>query len=312
MANPKISVIVPVYNVELYVSRCIESILAQTFNDFELLLINDGSTDKSGIICDQYAKTDKRIRVFNKKNGGVSSARNLGLSEAIGEWISFIDADDWLSADFFQIGDHMKADVIQKSYYENNELTSEVRKIMIRDYELTEKEKIYRFFVKKRNNALWDKIIYRNAIKDNRFNENVNIGEDFLFFLSIIRNINTYAFSSIGHYNYVIREGSAMQVISGNPIERMQVLVQNMVCVNEIIPEEKFELLRYGIIYSTYVNGLFFLLKYLSKREIFLLDNLFRNMKWKNLSYISIKEKSKLYQRKIVFMFSILRRNVNE
>lgn len=79
MSFPKISVIVPVYNVEQYLPRCIDSILSQTFTDFELLLIDDGSTDKSGMICDEYAKKDNRIRVFHKKNGGVSSARNVGL-----------------------------------------------------------------------------------------------------------------------------------------------------------------------------------------------------------------------------------------
>ena len=87
--NPKISVIVPVYNVEKYLRRCIDSILVQTFTDFELLLIDDGSKDKSGEICDEYAKKDKRVRVFHKVNGGVSSARNLGLDYAKGQWIGW-------------------------------------------------------------------------------------------------------------------------------------------------------------------------------------------------------------------------------
>lgn len=79
--NPKISVIIPVYNTENYLRECLDSILAQTFTDFEVLLINDGSTDASGKICDEYAKKDKRIKVFHKKNGGVSSARNLGFGQ---------------------------------------------------------------------------------------------------------------------------------------------------------------------------------------------------------------------------------------
>lgn len=95
-----ISIIVPVYNVEKYLQRCIESILAQTFADFELLLIDDGSKDKSGDICDEYAAKDSRIRVFHKKNGGVSSARNLGIEHTKGEWITFIDSDDWVNADY--------------------------------------------------------------------------------------------------------------------------------------------------------------------------------------------------------------------
>ena len=99
---PKISIIVPVYNVEKYLSLCIDSILAQTLTDFELLLINDGSKDNSGIICDKYATIDSRIRVFHKENGGVSSARNVGIDNADGEWIAFVDADDWLDINMFQ------------------------------------------------------------------------------------------------------------------------------------------------------------------------------------------------------------------
>ena len=100
MDSPKISVIVPVYNVEQYLPRCIDSILAQTFTDFEVLLIDDGSTDESGKICDEYAKKDSRIRVFHKKNGGVSSARNTGLDNAHSEWVAFVDSDDTLDVDF--------------------------------------------------------------------------------------------------------------------------------------------------------------------------------------------------------------------
>lgn len=96
MSSPIISVIVPVYNTEKWLRRCVDSILAQTFTDFELLLIDDGSTDGSGAICDEYAGIDSRVRVFHKPNGGVSSARNLGLNNARGEWISFVDADDWI------------------------------------------------------------------------------------------------------------------------------------------------------------------------------------------------------------------------
>lgn len=100
MSSPIISVIVPVYNAEKFLHRCIDSILVQSFTDFELLLINDGSKDSSGRICDEYATKDSRVRVFHKENGGVSSARNLGLDNAKGEWIAFVDADDYIDKDF--------------------------------------------------------------------------------------------------------------------------------------------------------------------------------------------------------------------
>lgn len=94
---PLISIIIPVYNVEKYLAKCIESILKQGVEDFELLLVNDGSKDLSLDICNDYAQRDHRIRVISKENGGVSSARNLGLDNAKGEWVTFVDADDWLA-----------------------------------------------------------------------------------------------------------------------------------------------------------------------------------------------------------------------
>lgn len=98
--KPTISVIVPVYNVEKYLEECVESVLSQTFTDYELLLIDDGSTDSSGDLCDQIAKRDTRVRVFHKSNGGLSSARNKGMDEAEGDWIVFLDSDDkWADKD---------------------------------------------------------------------------------------------------------------------------------------------------------------------------------------------------------------------
>ncbi len=91
---PLVSIIVPVYNAEKYLNRCVDSILSQAMTDFELLLIDDGSKDESGRICDEYAAKDARVRAFHKPNGGVSSARNLGLDNAIGKWVTFCDADD--------------------------------------------------------------------------------------------------------------------------------------------------------------------------------------------------------------------------
>ncbi len=100
--SPAISVIVPVYKAEQYLPRCIESLLAQTFSDYEVLLIDDGSPDRSGEICDEYAQGDSRIRVFHQKNQGVSAARNKGLQEARGTYIGFVDPDDWVLPDYLQ------------------------------------------------------------------------------------------------------------------------------------------------------------------------------------------------------------------
>lgn len=103
MDNVTFSIIVPVYNCEPYLEKCLDSILDQNYQDFELILIDDGATDKSGTICDEYARKDARIRVFHEKNGGVSSARNKGLSVAGGKYISFVDSDDWVTPDYLSV-----------------------------------------------------------------------------------------------------------------------------------------------------------------------------------------------------------------
>jgi glycosyltransferase involved in cell wall biosynthesis len=106
--QPKISVVIPVYNVEKYLHRCVDSVLKQTFRDFEIILVNDGSQDQSGAICDEYVEKDNRIKVIHKKNARVSAARNDGIKMAKGKYISFVDSDDWIEPDMFR-------DMIQKA-----------------------------------------------------------------------------------------------------------------------------------------------------------------------------------------------------
>ena len=101
--DEKISVIVPVYNVEQYLERCVDSIINQTYKNLEIILVNDGSTDNSGQLCDELAKKDDRIRVIHKKNGGLSDARNVGIDEAESELIGFIDSDDYIDEDMYEL-----------------------------------------------------------------------------------------------------------------------------------------------------------------------------------------------------------------
>lgn len=121
---PELSIIVPVYKVEPYLPKCIDSILAQTFTDFELILIDDGSPDRCGEICDEYAKKDSRIVVIHQKNQGVSAARNAGLDAAQGEYIGFVDADDWLEPEMYKsLMDRLLetgCDLVGCTYYHDN------------------------------------------------------------------------------------------------------------------------------------------------------------------------------------------------
>jgi glycosyltransferase involved in cell wall biosynthesis len=98
----EISIIVPVYDVEKYLKKCVDSILNQTFKDFELILVDDGSPDNSGAICDQYAEKDSRVRVIHKENGGLSDARNAGIEVARGKYLGFVDSDDFVNEDMYK------------------------------------------------------------------------------------------------------------------------------------------------------------------------------------------------------------------
>lgn len=209
--QPKVSVIVPVYNVEKYVRQCIESILAQTFTDWELLLVDDGTQDNSGYICDEYAQQDSRIRVFHKKNGGVSSARNLGLENAKGKWITFVDSDDFIGSRYLE---QLNASTIVSpkidfvhcglQNYVNGEVSINQR------YEINESSDCATVFNKFRGLivAKWFKrdIIIKNKI---RFDERMKIAEDYVFTVDYIRCIDRYAFSDCIDYFYRIHQQSA-------------------------------------------------------------------------------------------------------
>lgn len=218
--NPLISVIVPVYNVEKYLPRCIDSILAQTFTGFELLLIDDGSKDKSGEICDEYARKDPRIRVFHKENGGVSSARNVGLDNARGEWIFFSDADDILELAAFQLliskAESNDVDLVMAGYriHQDNALQKEIgherNKLLSRDEALAE---MYQPTDFPYQGYLWCKLFRGSVIADNhlRYNEQLYFNEDRLFivrFLCHSQRLVSYTTQVV--YNYIVRESGAM------------------------------------------------------------------------------------------------------
>ena len=205
MNNPKISVIVPVYNAEKYLHRCVDSILAQTFPDFELLLIDDGSMDKSGEICDDYGEKDERVSVFHKLNGGVSSARNLGLDKAKGEWITFIDADDYVSVDYFDSIAEQSADLIvlhNRIIYEDGSSHEEA----IPTQNIFGKDKVNEFL--KRNllfmimRAPWGKLFRHSLIGNIRFDNTLRLGEDTVWVNHYLRNCNSISVSEVGTYFY--------------------------------------------------------------------------------------------------------------
>ena len=193
--NELISIIVPVYNAEKYISKCIESLISQTYTKLEIILINDGSTDLSGNVCDEYSKKDSRIKVIHIENSGVSKARNVGINNANGDWIVFVDADDWLEANFCEklydaTMSNKEVDIVcsgyKRIYSDKEEIINCGRQKIIYDasqylLKLLNVQNGYGF--------CHMKLIRKKSINEVRFNENIKVGEDALFNIQLIRNI---------------------------------------------------------------------------------------------------------------------------
>lgn len=203
MKKKKYSIIVPAYNVENYLEQCINSILVQSFNDYEIIIVNDGSTDKTGKICDNFASKNKQIKIIHKKNGGLSSARNTGLEFASGEYTIFLDSDDfWIDKNFLANINKMILDedlIIFNSYKFYNEKSKKKARFTLsrKFYSLNDKAKI-EYIIK--NNiykaCAWDKVIKTSILKENKIIFPVGIlSEDMEWCAQIldkIKKINIY------------------------------------------------------------------------------------------------------------------------
>lgn len=206
-----ISVIVPVYKAEKYLHRCVDSILAQTYTDFELLLINDGSPDRSGDICDEYAAKDSRVRVFHKKNGGVSSARNLGLDNARGEWVTFCDADDYVTSDWLSAyDDAIVKDVdlgIQGYYIIDGDITKKKELSLCQGCTNDDKRgMVVSLMCQGTYGYLWVKLLRRQIIEDNhiRFDTKSTFREDEQFFSKYLEYVTTFRCIDKENYYYIL------------------------------------------------------------------------------------------------------------
>lgn len=200
--EPKISVIVPVYKVEQYLHRCVVSILSQSFTDFELILVDDGSPDNCGKICDEYAQKDSRVRVFHKPNGGVSSARNLGLDNAKGEWVTFIDSDDYVEIDYLQELYNVQADNRVEYVVTLRDIDEIQGKSMI--VCRNEYSQLFAKFQINRNGYVMGKLYKTDIINSLhlRFNVNIHLGEDCMFALQYLLETKNVVLISSDKYFY--------------------------------------------------------------------------------------------------------------
>lgn len=208
-----ISIIIPVYNTEKYLRRCLDSIVAQTYKDFECIMVDDGSTDSSGTICDVFAAKDERFKVFHNENHGVGYARNYGLSKMNGEYISFVDSDDWLASNFYEtlipkITQNELVYVSDTFYYpDGTKITHQLPQKQSSNREEVEKMILYL-----KENAVgypffgytWNKMFRTDIIRQHniRFIENLTLCEDEVFTDAYCMYINSLSLVSEPLYNY--------------------------------------------------------------------------------------------------------------
>ena len=217
----KISVIIPVYNAEPFLPACLDSVLAQTHQNLEIILINDGSTDGSGAVCDRYAAMDGRIRVVHQENGGVSRARNTGLKLAAGELVSFIDSDDTMVPEMYELLVRLMkehdADITHCGY--KHLVRDEVRLVNnTKKTHIQNREEALHCFVSGTlfGGGLWNKLYRRELLEGLSFREDLKINEDILFNFEAFRKTERSVFADFPLYNYVARFGtSAVFTTSG-------------------------------------------------------------------------------------------------
>ncbi len=216
-----ISVIVPVYNVEPYLVKCLDSIINQTFKDLEIIIIDDGSTDQCGSICDSYACSDSRIKVFHTENRGISSVRNLGIENARGEYVGFVDSDDWIEPDMYEIllnkAIETGADIVECGFI--REFSEESREIKYKNKNMTVSEAITCLLNGELFNAVWNKLWKKNCIGNIRFSDS-KVFEDILFTSRVFVNSNEVCSIDSVKYHYLQRNSSLSNKHNSDNLEK--------------------------------------------------------------------------------------------
>ncbi|PFH85600.1 glycosyltransferase [Bacillus sp. AFS088145] len=241
--NPKISIIVPVYKVEPYLHKCVDSILAQTLTEFELILVDDGSPDQCGVICDEYAKKDERIKVIHKINGGQASARNAALNIAKGDYIGFVDSDDWIEPDMYELlynmcieNDCEIANCTSIVHYNDKTIINGSQPLTIHNksqaMEALFEGELY-------DEVVWSKLIKRELLENLRFPEGI-MYEDTAFTYKVINESEKVCYIGEPKYHYIKRENSTMDLaVKNKSIDAVLIYDEIYRYVSQYYPELK-------------------------------------------------------------------------
>lgn len=228
-----ISVIVPVYNVEEFLPRCLDSIINNTFPNLEIICIDDGSTDGSLEILHSYREKDKRIKVYSKNNGGLSSARNEGIKHCTGDWIAFVDSDDWLHKEYFStlltIQNSKNYDIVAGDFLRTTDLDS--MDYRIDNYWIKELDSVSYFSSRETKIYVWGRIYRRNLVENILFDENEKI-EDVIYNMEVaLRNPELKAaYVNLKIYAYYMRENSLVSFVNRFDIFKLAEKIYRSTC----------------------------------------------------------------------------------
>lgn len=250
MMEEKISVIVPVYNVEAYLERCVESILQQTYANFELILINDGSTDSSGVICDNLASQHENVKVYHLENAGVSNARNTGIKLATGAWITFIDSDDFVTKDYLEIligavdDEEFVGFTIAPLHHIKNGIVTDLPPHSGRKEIWSTEETMKELLMTTRTSFFpVAKLFKRDLLVDEKFNTSYHLAEDALFLTELLLKTRcSSVFIDKPIYYYDHREGSATTSVNQHVFDTIEVYKHIIAKVSQAFPDLKPEL----------------------------------------------------------------------
>lgn len=230
-----ISLIIPVYNVEKYLSRCLDSVRRQNQDNFECILIDDGSIDESGKICDHYAKIDSRFRVFHKINGGVSSARNMGIRVARGKYIVFCDSDDELGADYLSSFMVEEFDLVIAGV-KNIEVDGRIHYGVMpqeKDILLIKQQDICEMIENRSLNCIYSKRFVKKYIADNniQFADDLSLGEDTLFLSTYLSVCRTIKYIPVCHYFYYRYDSQTLSSFDEKYVDRLREANERICCI---------------------------------------------------------------------------------
>ena len=241
----KISIIIPAYNCEKYIGRCLKSILQQNYKNYEVIVVNDGSTDKTGIISEQFAKKDKRFMIINQENGGVSKARNNGIMQSAGEYIMFVDGDDLLARNSLRnlvdgarggVQDIVKGGIIKKGRFIR--LLLRYPQDIIGNRKMIDSGIANAVFETDYLCPVWGCLYKRSLIQDIHFNEKIKLGEDFEFFINSILRSQTFTILNKKTYIYRINNNSITRKFDFKKNKKMLV---DAITVNRRVEKALYE-----------------------------------------------------------------------